>query len=160
MLPTTADLGLRACGPAPAPLLEDLVMGLQHLVLGEGGADAIAGAVATGATWHWTSASGRWDDLVVRMLEDVLYRAEVDGQWVTTVEVAPMMAADEHGRTASARVQWVPTDEVPLELEIKAVTRHELRVGELAAGVTLEGVPGLVPDIEGPAWVANVILDI
>ena len=58
-----------------------------------------------------------------------------------------------------AQVLWVETRDVELEIEVKAITLHDLVVKEVALGEVVEGVEG-VPSFEGPGWMAQVVLDI
>ena len=54
---------------------------------------------------------------------------------------------------------WVETRDVELEIEVKAITLHDLVVKEVASGEVVKGVDG-VPSFEGPGWMAQVVLDI
>ena len=65
----------------------------------------------------------------------------------------------EEGRI-EAQVSWVNSDLVEREVEIKAVTLHELVLREVS---NEEMVPGIEPDIptfNGPGWMAQVVFDI
>ena len=46
-----------------------------------------------------------------------------------------------------------------LEIEVKAVTLHDLLVREVNAEEIVDGIDG-VPSFEGPGWMAQVVLDI
>ena len=46
------------------------------------------------------------------------------------------------------------------EIEVKAITMHELILEEVPEGVTVSGKGSEVPDFEGPGWTSQVILDI
>ena len=46
------------------------------------------------------------------------------------------------------------------EIEVKAITMHELILKEILEGVLFTGISPEVPDFEGPGWTSQVILDI
>ena len=58
-----------------------------------------------------------------------------------------------------AQVLWVDSRDVELEIEVKAVTLHDLLVREVNAEEIVDGIDG-VPSFEGPGWMAQVVLDI
>jgi SHS2 domain-containing protein len=49
---------------------------------------------------------------------------------------------------------------VEREIEVKAVTMHELLLREVVEGEVLAGVGNDIPSFEGPGWVAQVVLDV
>ena len=49
---------------------------------------------------------------------------------------------------------------VEREIEVKAITMHELILEEIPEGITVSGKLPEVPDFEGPGWTSQVILDI
>ena len=46
------------------------------------------------------------------------------------------------------------------ELEIKAVTMHEVALVEVRPGEVIAGVDHDIPSFEGPGWMAQVVFDI
>jgi len=96
--------------------------------------------------------------LFLAWIEEILYRAEVHGQWY--VDGSVMVDVDENGWFAVAQVSWVDDADVEREIEIKAVTTHELVVKEVPAGEFVASKWPDVPDFEGPGWYADVVFDI
>jgi len=60
----------------------------------------------------------------------------------------------------SAQVSWVDSDSVEREIEVKAITMHELLLRKVEEGELLSGVDNDIPSFEGPGWVAQVVLDV
>jgi SHS2 domain-containing protein len=58
-----------------------------------------------------------------------------------------------------AQVSWIDSKLISREIEIKAVTMHELIFKELFDNEIIEGIEG-IPTFEGPGWVAQVVLDV
>ena len=97
------------------------------------------------------------DDLergLVRWLEEVLYRGSAEGQWLCEAELAVV-----DGRIV-AQVAWADTDLIEREVEVKAITLHELALVEIAEGEVIPGVEPDIPSFEGPGWMAQVVFDI
>ena len=61
---------------------------------------------------------------------------------------------------AEGSVTWVNADDILQEVEIKAVTTHELQVFKVDQGKIAVSPWEEVPDFEGPGWVADVVFDI
>ena len=91
---------------------------------------------------------------LVKFLEEILYRGSVENQWL--VDLAIKIEED----SISAHVSWVNSDFVNREIEIKAVTLHELVFREINKGEIVNGVDPNIPTFEGPGWMAQVVLDI
>ena len=56
-------------------------------------------------------------------------------------------------------MSWVDSEFVELEVEVKAVTLHDLVLREISESEMVEGVDS-IPTFEGPGWMAQVVLDI
>ena len=91
---------------------------------------------------------------LVKFLEEILYRGSVENQWLVDLAVK----IDEE--SISAHVSWVKSDFVDREIEIKAVTLHELVFRKINMGEIVTGVEPNIPAFEGPGWMAQVVLDI
>ena len=155
ILPTTAAIGLRAFAASADRLIEEVTLGMQSLLLSEVGANSLPGLKVEEGVWQAAVDEDTPTDLLlVRWLEDVLYQAEVENRWLVALSV---MLTDVDIR---AQVSFVDAESVEREVEIKAVTRHELMFQEVSAGVEVPGVPPDIPSFEGPGWMAQVIFDI
>jgi SHS2 domain-containing protein len=49
---------------------------------------------------------------------------------------------------------------VEREVEVKAITLHELVLREIQSGEIIVGVDLDIPTFEGPGWMAQVVFDI
>ena len=153
--PTTADVAIRAFSSTPERLLVETGKGMQGILSSVQGYDAAEQATRMTGEWlidsHGETSKSR---LLVIFLEEILYRCEVEGKWFVdgSVMITPQ----------SLRIQasWVDADLVEREVEIKAVTRHELCFEQLADGQTLTSPWQEVPDIAGPGWYCDVVFDI
>ena len=91
---------------------------------------------------------------LVRWLEEVLYRGYGEGQWLVESSIS---VSDEY---VTGHVSWIDADLVDREIEVKAITMHELVLREVQEGEIVAGEHPGVPDFEGPGWMSQVILDI
>jgi SHS2 domain-containing protein len=153
--PTTADVALRAFSSSPERLLVEAGQGMQGILASQTGNVAANQAVRQTGEWLIDSdGETSKDRLLVLFLEEILYRCEVEGQWF--VDGAVMLTP----QALRIQASWVDADLVEREVEIKAVTRHELCFEQLDGGQTLSSPWQEVPDIEGPGWYCDVVFDI
>ena len=154
ILPTTADIGLRAfCTDAPGAMYEATV-GLQAIQLSPKGADSMASLPRTAEEWTVEFTGDDLERGLVRWLEEVLYRGSAEGQWLCEAELAVV-----DGRIV-AQVAWADTDLIEREVEVTAITLHELALVEVAEGEVRPGGDSDIPSFEGPGWMAQVVFDI
>jgi SHS2 domain-containing protein len=105
------------------------------------------------ARWE-ISHEGDFDIMIVKWLDEVLYRAEVHEEFL--LECQPMI----RDGIIEAQVSYVSKDEVELEVEIKAVTTHEFAFREVNSEETIPSDWPEVPSFEGPGWYGDVVFDI
>ena len=144
---TTDDIGLRAFSSSPEGVLKEAVLGMQNILLSTAEFDL---------PWHhsqWNIVRDDWDRMLVKVLEETLYRAEIHNEWV--VDISFMLGQQLH-----CQVAWVDANEVEREVEIKAITRHDLQVLELGTAEQISSPYPEVPDIIGPGWIGDVVFDI
>ncbi|MAZ61871.1 MAG: hypothetical protein CMB18_01035 [Euryarchaeota archaeon] len=153
IMPTTADIGFRAFSDSPMGILRESALALQGIQLSDTGKEFLDGHIRHVA--EWSIPFGRLDieRTLVRWLEEVLYNSYVEDKWLVESEI---FLDQEYLR---AQVLWVDSRDVELEIEVKAVTLHDLVVREISPGEVVSGVEG-VPAFEGPGWMAQVVLDI
>ena len=158
--PTTADVGMRVFAKNYASLLAEAALGMQTYLLSETSARNINACVRKTGEWRVRSEH-RPDDqefLFLAWLDELLYRAEVLGQWYVDGQVHVLNQAD--GLTAVAQVSFVDAAVVEREIEIKAVTTHQLTVSEVEPGEVVQSRWEEVPSFDGPGWYADVVFDI
>ena len=105
------------------------------------------------ARWE-VSHEGDIEILVVKWLDEVLYRCEVHDEFL--LECQPMIKDG----LIEAQVSFVSKDEVDFEIEIKAVTTHEFAFRMVGEGETISSDWDSVPSFDGPGWYGDVVFDI
>ena len=153
VMPPTEDLGFRAFSDSPNGILRESALALQGIQLSDRGLEYLDGHIRHVAEWSIPFGSADIERTLVRWLEEVLYNSYVEDKWLVESE----LSLDE--KYLRAQVLWVESRDVELEIEVKAVTLHDLVVREVGLGEIVDGVEG-VPSFEGPGWMAQVVLDI
>ena len=159
--PSTADVGLRVYAPTFEQLLTEAAVGMLDLIASPHGAQTAQQLQRHTSTWSIESLSdhGDRDMLLVTWLDEVLYRLEIHQEWL--VDALIMVRETEDARpTIEVQVSWVDSDRIERELEIKAVTTHELNVSVVGNGETMHSPWANVPSMTGPGWSADVLFDI
>ncbi|MFL2971962.1 MAG: archease [Candidatus Thalassarchaeaceae archaeon] len=153
VMPTTADIGFRAFSDSQTGILRESALALQGIQLSDRGVEYLDGHIRHVAEWSMPFGSSDIERTLVRWLEEVLFNSYVEDKWLVESEFS---LEKEYLR---AQVLWVDSRDVELEIEVKAVTLHDLVVRQVGAGEVIDGVEG-VPSFEGPGWMAQVVLDI
>jgi len=154
VLPTTADIGIRAFATDVEGALSDAALGLQSIQL-NGESDIDQSDLETSEdVWEIEFPDGDLERGLVRWLEEVLYRGSEEGQWMVGSEITLGQGV------ISARVNWIDSGKFEPGLEVKAITMHELALKEIAEGEIVVGINPEIPTFEGPGWMAQAILDI
>jgi SHS2 domain-containing protein len=153
IMPTTADIGFRVFSDSPTGILRESALALQGIQLSDRGMEYLDGHIRHVAEWSIPFGSSDIERTLVRWLEEVLFNSYVEDKWLVESE----FSLDED--YLRAQVLWVDSRDVELEIEVKAVTLHDLVVRQVAMGEIVDGVDG-VPSFEGPGWMAQVVLDI
>ena len=158
--PTTADIGMRVFAKDFPSLLSEAALGVQAYLISESGSQHINAHVRHTGEWRVRSTHNPHDIhfLYLAWLDEILYRSEVHGQWYMDSMVK--IELDEDGWMAVAQVSWVDAEVVEREIEIKAVTTHNLVVTEVKPAEKVLSRWDDVPDFEGPGWYADVVFDI
>ena len=154
ILPTTADIGIRAFSSTAVGAITECVLGLQSIQLEDKNPESLNHLTRFNGVWSVLINNNDLERGLVKFLEEILYRGSVEDQWLVDLAVK----IDE--KSISAHVSWVKSDFVHREIEIKAVTLHELVFREINKGEIVTGVEPNIPTFEGPGWMAQVVLDI
>tara|TARA_B100000767_G_scaffold272049_2_gene298922 strand:+ start:125 stop:592 length:468 start_codon:yes stop_codon:yes gene_type:complete len=149
--PTTADVGIRAFGRNCNDLTKEMTIGMQSILLAEG--QDLNSLTRKVARWE-VSHEGDRDILIVKWLDEVLYRAEVHNEFL--LECQPMV----RDGIIESQVSFVSKDDVQFEVEIKAVTTHEFVFKKVGPGEVISSAWPEVPSFEGPGWYGDVVFDI
>ena len=149
--PTTADIGIRAFGKNANDLVKEMTIGMQSILLAENqDLNSITRKTARWEVMH----DGDLEILVVKWLDEVLYRCEVYDEFL--LECQPMIKDD----MIEAQVSFVSKDDVDFEIEIKAVTTHEFAFREVEKDETIPSEWEEIPSFDGPGWYVDVVFDI
>ena len=155
--PTTADVGLRSFAASLPRLFEETALGMQHYLLAKELPNDVQHHSAV-----WTCSVPNHDDahglLLVKWLEEILYMDEVEEKWLVDCSVKLERGLD--GIQLQAQVRFIHSNDIEKEVEIKAVTRQDLVVNEVATGETIPSQWEEVPTFEGPGWYSDVVFDI
>ena len=153
IFPTTADVGIRSFSTSLEGIIRETTLAIQEyqLILP---ISQLSSIVRQTSTWAVPIISSDLERGLVRWLEEVLYRGYGEGQWLVDVSIS---VSDDY---ISGHVSWIDSDLVEREIEVKAITMHELILKEILEGVLFTGISPEVPDFEGPGWTSQVILDI
>ena len=154
ILPTTADIGIRAFSSTAAGAITECVLGLQSIQLEDKNPESLNNLTRFNGVWAVMINNNDLERGLVKFLEEILYRGSVEDQWLVD------LAVKINEKSISAHVSWVKSDLVHREIEIKAVTLHELVFREINKGEIVTGVEPNIPTFEGPGWMAQVVLDI
>ena len=149
--PTTADIGIRAFGKNANDLVKEMTIGMQSILLAEN--QDLNSITRKTARWEVVH-DGDLEILVVKWLDEVLYRCEVYDEFL--LECQPMIKDD----MIEAQVSFVSKDDVDFEIEIKAVTTHEFAFREVEKDETIPSEWEEVPSFDGPGWYGDVDFDI
>ena len=158
--PTTADVGMRVFAPSLPRLFEESALGVQHYLMSSPAAKSINEHLRHTGEWRIQSPHDPNDHafLFIAWLEEILYKAEVHNQWLVDVQCKVVEGQD--GLEIVAHVEWIDANSVEREIEIKAVTTHQLTVREVERGAIIVSDWPDVPTFEGPGWYADVVFDI
>ena len=154
ILPTTADIGIRAFSSNPLDLLREVTFGFQEIQLSDEGNDAISTLNQHKGQWSIPLIDEDLERGLVLWLEEVLFRGSIEDKWLIDVSFKISDLAID------ACVSWVDSKLVSREIEIKAVTMHELIFKEMYKNEILNSTEISIPAFEGPGWVAQVVLDV
>ena len=153
--PTTADIGIRAFSSDPEGLLSEVAVGMQDIMLSELGKKQVEDCEAFSSQWNIAiERETTWDRVLVKWLEEVIFQGEIEEKWLIQSQVSRCVS------NLQIMATWVDSGLIEREIEIKAVTLHELRMEKIPHGKTVHSNWLDVPDIEGPGWICDVVFDI
>ena len=153
IFPTTADVGIRSFSYSLESIIRETTLGIQEYQLLVPISE-LNSILRHTSTWSVPIIGRDLERGLVRWLEEVLYRGYGEGQWLVDVSIS---VSDDY---ISGHVSWIDSDLADREIEVKAITMHELILEEVRDGETVSGKIPDVPDFEGPGWTSQVILDI
>ncbi len=150
--PTTADVGIRAFSSSPSLLIDEVIHGMQNIVLSNSHTKYDENTIIGEIEWNYP-IDRSLDRLMVRILEEVLYLSEVHNKWI--IKSKTMI----NDNVVHIVFTYVNPDNVDRDVEVKAVTRHSLEFRKINENESIASIDGL-PEMLGPGWFASVIFDL
>ena len=150
--PTTADVGIRAFSSSPSLLIDEVIHGMQNIVLSNSHTNYDDNTIIGEIEWNYP-IDRSLDRLMVRILEEVLYLSEVHNKWI--IKSKTMI----NDNVVHIVFTYVNPDNVDRDVEVKAVTRHSLEFRKINENESIASIDGL-PEMLGPGWFASVIFDL
>ena len=99
-----------------------------------------------------------YDLLLLKWLDEILYRSEIHQQWFVDGQVN---VGHSNGKlNLQAQVSWIDCELITREIEIKAVTSHQLKFEQVSHNQEISSKWPEVPSFQGPGWFCDVIFDI
>ncbi len=99
-----------------------------------------------------------YDLLLLKWLDEILYRSEIHQQWFVDGQVS---VGHSNGKlNLQAQVSWIDCELITREIEIKAVTSHQLKFEQVSQNQEISSKWPEVPSFQGPGWFCDVIFDI
>ena len=132
IFPTTADVGIRSFSNTLESIIRETTLGIQEYQLLVP-INELNSLVRQTSAWAVPIADNDLERGLVRWLEEVLYRGYGEGQWLVDVSIS---VSDDY---ISGHVSWIDSDLVEREIEVKAITMHELILEEIPEGITVSG---------------------
>ena len=150
--PTTADVGIRAFANSPSHLIDEVIHGMQNIVLSN--SDTVFDENLIIGEIEWNHPIDRsFDRLIVRILEEVLYVSEVHSRWI--IQSKTMILDDD----VQIVFTYADSNLIERDVEVKAVTRHSLEFTQINENESIDSIDG-VPEMIGPGWFASVVFDL
>ncbi|MAD73013.1 MAG: hypothetical protein CL973_04400, partial [Euryarchaeota archaeon] len=104
ILPTTADIGIRAFSSTAVGAITECVLGLQSIQLEDKNPESLNNLTRFNGVWAVMIYNNDLERGLVKFLEEILYRGSVEDQWLVDLAVK----IDE--KSISAHVSWVKSD--------------------------------------------------
>ena len=104
ILPTTADIGIRAFSSTAAGAITECVLGLQSIQLEDKNPESLNHLTRFNGVWSVMTNNNDLERGLVKFLEEILYRGSVEDQWLVD------LAVKINEKSISAHVSWVKSD--------------------------------------------------
>ena len=154
--PTTADVGIFAYADSFPSLIDQTSQGMMNVM----NLDLISNQQSI-HHGQWSANFPQHLDnemILLRWLDEVLFHASVLNQYYVEGNVSIQHKND--GIIVFCDVIYIQNDTDHTGLEIKAVTSHECFVHNVPSDGSYVHKNSEIPEIIGPAWVSQVIVDV
>ena len=160
--PTTADIGLRAFSNSANNLMIEAALGMQNILLDDESNSNINKHLRHNSQWNVSIDCEEdeffYDLLLLKWLDEILYRSEIHQQWF--VDGLVNVGHSNGKLNLQAQVSWIDCELITREIEIKAVTSHQLKFEQVSHNQEISSKWPEVPSFQGPGWFCDVIFDI
>ena len=158
---TEADIGLRVFGPSINSIFRDNHAGMMSIMAAD---NLLTSEIQQTYSNEFSislpidESGDNFDMLLVSFLEEILYRLEVNDQWVYDAKIN--VTDNQNDAVCQGILYYIPKELVNVELEIKAITTHLLHITKVVSEqvVTSENID--VPEFRGPGYYSDLIFDI
>ena len=159
-LSTKADIGICGFANSLPNLFNELSLGMMNLLIPDHEVKNLNKYPRFTAVWRVEieSLHEDYESLILIWLEEVLYKLEIENKFL--VDGQYMIREFDQKLICEVQVSFIDANLVGLNLEIKAVTSHELIIKKLFEGEVYLSIDETIPEFVGPAWIGNVIFDI
>ena len=99
-----------------------------------------------------------YDLLLVMFLEEVLFKLEVDDQWIYDVKLR-IKEVDDFS-VCEGIFYYIPKELASIEVEIKAITSHMLNITKVKENEEIVPEMPDIPSFTGPGYYSDVVFDI
>lgn len=159
-LATKADIGICGYANSLPNLFKELSLGMMSLLIPHDAQKNLTRFPRKTAEWRVELDSYHidYESLALIWLEEILYKLEIENKFL--VDGQHIIRQLQGKLVCEVQVSYIDAELVDRNLEIKAVTSHELVIRELSSGETYSPLDTTIPQLVGPAWIGNVIFDI
>jgi SHS2 domain-containing protein len=155
-IPTTADVGIFSFSRSFEELVDQTAQGMMSIMAV---GNELEQSILHHGTWSSTFDAEIDDDMIlIRWLDEVLFRREIHQQWYLNGNIS-IKKTSKHS-ILFADVVYADSSNYMPETEIKAVTSHQCFTKYIQEEESYFHTEESIPEIAGPCWIAQVIFDI
>ncbi len=158
---TEADIGLRVFGSSINSIFRDNHAGMMSIIASD---NLLTTEIQQTYSNEFSislpidESGENFDMLLVAFLEEILYRLEVNDQWIYDARIK--VTENKTDAVCEGILYYIPKELVSVELEIKAITTHLLHITKVASNQVVTSENMDVPEFRGPGYYSDMIFDI
>lgn len=158
---TEADIGLRVFGSSIDSIFRDNHAGMMNIIASD---NLLTTEIQQTYSNEFSlslpidESGENFDMLLVAFLEEILYRLEVNDQWVYDSRIK--VTKNLTDAVCQGILYFIPKEFVNTELEIKAITTHLLHITRVETDQVVSSDNTDVPEFRGPGYYSDLVFDI
>ena len=158
---TEADIGLRVFGDTINSIFRDNHAGMMSIIAAD---NLLTTEIQQTYSNEFSlslpieESGNNFDMLLVAFLEEILYRLEVNDQWVYDAKIKVTNNLTE--AVCQGILYFIPKELVNTELEIKAITTHLLHITNVETNQVVSSDNTDIPEFRGPGYYSDLVFDI